>query len=213
MKAAEAAAAELPHLQGEELRQQARRVQELIATAKRQQRETEATASREQHDPPPGYDAAGKSKQGVEASSTGRGRAKDKQPRAHRERSASSHPRDHGRDPAGRREDGNRNELQAGRSVKERVGHKITIDQRLGPLGPETGNDARNRIDALKVSSIIEEEDVAAHRCFGPRIRTEQFPRGFTLPRDTLKYNGTAKPEDWLPTTSRPSTSQAVTSE
>ncbi|KAE8775996.1 DNA mismatch repair protein Mlh1 [Hordeum vulgare] len=34
--------------------------------------------------------------------------------------------------------------------------------------------------------------------CFGPRIRGEPFPRGFTLPRDTPKYNGTAKPEDWL---------------
>ena len=24
--------------------------------------------------------------------------------------------------------------------------------------------------------------------CFGPRIRDEPFPRGFTLPRDTPKY-------------------------
>ncbi|MQI27702.1 hypothetical protein EI009_25720, partial [Escherichia coli] len=29
-------------------------------------------------------------------------------------------------------------------------------------------------------------------------MRGEPFPRGFTLPRDTPKYNGTAKPEDWL---------------
>ena len=68
----------------------------------------------------------------------------------------------------------------------------------MGPLGPETSEDARNRIDVLKLSSIIEEEDIAAHRCFGPRIRTERFSKGFTLPRDTPKYNGTAKPEDWL---------------
>ena len=127
-----------------------------------------------------------------------RGRAKDKQPRAHREGSASSHPRDHGRDPAGRREDGNRNGRQTGRSVKERIGHKVTIEERLGPLGPETSHDARLRIDALKASSIIEEEDIAAHHCFGLRIRTEQFPKGFTLPRDTPKYDGSAKPEDWL---------------
>ena len=148
MKAAEAAAAELPHLQGEELHHQARRVQELIAAANRQQRKTEATASREHHEPPPGYDAAGKTKQGAEASSTSHGRAKDKQPRAHREGSSSSHPRDHGRDPAGRREDGNRNGPQTLRSVKERIGHKVTIDERLGPLGPETSHDARLRIDA-----------------------------------------------------------------
>ena len=105
-------AAELPHLQGEELRQQMCRVQELIAAANRQQRETEPTASKAgaPHDPPPGYDAASRSNQRIEASSTSRGRPKDKHPRAHRERSASSHPRDHGRDPIVRHEDGNRNE-------------------------------------------------------------------------------------------------------
>ena len=152
MRAAEAAAAELPYLHGEELHQQVRRVQQLIITANRQQRETEATASKGHPDPPPGYDAAGKAKPGVEASSTSRGRAKDKHPRAHRERSASSQPRDHGREPAGRPEDGNRHEPRARRSVKERVGHKVTIDERLGPLGPENSEDARNRIDVLKLS-------------------------------------------------------------
>ena len=93
MKAAEAAAAELPHLQGEELRQQVRRVQELIATTKRMQRETEPDGSRvfALHDPPPGYDAAATSKQGCEASSTNRGKQK-KHPRGHHERSVSSHP-------------------------------------------------------------------------------------------------------------------------
>ena len=34
--------------------------------------------------------------------------------------------------------------------------------------------------------------------CFGPRIRDEPFARGFTLPRDTPKYTGSVKPEDWL---------------
>ena len=34
--------------------------------------------------------------------------------------------------------------------------------------------------------------------CLGPRIRDETFPRGFTLPRDTPKYTGSVKPEDWL---------------
>ena len=32
----------------------------------------------------------------------------------------------------------------------------------------------------------------------GPRIRDEPFPKGFTLPRDTPKYTGSVKPEDWL---------------
>ena len=52
MRAAEAAAAELPYLQGEDLHQQMRRVRQLIATANRQQRETEATTSKGHHDPP-----------------------------------------------------------------------------------------------------------------------------------------------------------------
>ena len=34
--------------------------------------------------------------------------------------------------------------------------------------------------------------------CFGPHIRDEPFPKGFSLPRDTPKYNGSVKPEDWL---------------
>ena len=45
---------------------------------------------------------------------------------------------------------------------------------------------------------MLEEEDVAGHPCFGPQIRQEPFPKGFTLPRDTPKYNGATKPEDWL---------------
>ena len=44
----------------------------------------------------------------------------------------------------------------------------------------------------------MEEEDDGGHPCFGPRIATEVFPKGFTLPRDTPKYDGTSKPEDWL---------------
>ena len=168
-----------PYLRGEELNQQMRRVQQLINTANRQQRETEATASKGHPGPPPGYDAAGKAKPGVEASSTSRGRTKDKHPRAHRERSASSQPRDQGPKPAGRTEGGNRHESRAGRSVKERVGHKVTIDERLGPLGPENSADARIRLDKLKLSSIIEEEDIAAHHCFGPRIRSEREGTSF----------------------------------
>ena len=34
---------------------------------------------------------------------------------------------------------------------------------------------------------------------FGPRIHDEPFPKGFSLPRDTPKYNGSMKPEDsWI---------------
>jgi hypothetical protein len=44
----------------------------------------------------------------------------------------------------------------------------------------------------------MEDEDAVGPACFGPRIRDEPFPKGFSLPRDTPKYNGTVKPEDWL---------------
>jgi len=59
-------------------------------------------------------------------------------------------------------------------------------------------NDARHRIEQLQQDLLQEEEGPAGPACFGPRIRQEQFPKGFTLPRDTPKYNGTVKPEDWL---------------
>ena len=59
-------------------------------------------------------------------------------------------------------------------------------------------NDARHRIEQLARDLQQEEEGPAGPACFGSRIRWEQFPKGFTLPRDTPKYNGTVKPKDWL---------------
>src|SRR4051812_34933675 len=71
------------------------------------------------------------------------------------------------------------------------------ISNRLGPrqIGQ---NDARHRIELLEKDAQEEEEGAAAPACFGHRVRTEQFPKGFPLPRDTPKYNGSVKPEDWL---------------
>src|ERR1041385_3595071 len=59
-------------------------------------------------------------------------------------------------------------------------------------------NDARHRIELLERDAQQEEEGAAGPACFGHRIPTEQFPKGFTLPRDTPKYNGSIKPVDWL---------------
>src|SRR3954468_20882987 len=72
-----------------------------------------------------------------------------------------------------------------------------TISNRLGPrqIGQ---NDARHHIELLEKDAQEEEEGAAGPACFGHRIRTEQFPKGFQLPRDTPKYNGSVKPEDWL---------------
>ena len=73
-----------------------------------------------------------------------------------------------------------------------------TLGDRLGRREGVGENDARHRIDRLHRSLALEEEDELGPPCFGPRIRDEPFPRGFTLPRDTPKYTGSVKPEDWL---------------
>ena len=73
-----------------------------------------------------------------------------------------------------------------------------TLRDRLGRREGVGENDARHRIDRLHRSLALEEEDELGPPCFGPRIRDEPFPKGFTLPRDTPKYTGSVKPEDWL---------------
>ena len=73
MRAAEAAAEELPNIEGEELRRQQQRVRELLAAANRQQAEAKPAglAGSEQmaHPPPSGPRAAGGSKQAQQGSS------------------------------------------------------------------------------------------------------------------------------------------------
>src|SRR3954462_4170809 len=71
------------------------------------------------------------------------------------------------------------------------------ISNRLGPRQIEQ-NDARHRIELLEKDAQEDEEGAAGPACFGHHIRTEQFPKGFTLPRDTPKYNCSVKPEDLL---------------
>src|SRR4051812_47049350 len=71
------------------------------------------------------------------------------------------------------------------------------ISNRLGAC--QIGeNDATHRIELLERDAHQEEEGAAGPACLGHRIRTEQFPKVFTVPRDTPKYNGSVKPEDWL---------------
>src|SRR4051812_30404306 len=63
------------------------------------------------------------------------------------------------------------------------------ISAQLGPR--QIGlNDARHRIELLEKEAQEDEEGEVGPSCFGHRIRTEKFPKGFTLPRDTPKYNG-----------------------
>src|SRR4051812_46762620 len=67
-------------------------------------------------------------------------------------------------------------------------------------LGPRAIDDpdARDRLDRLPLSQELEETGPVGPTCFGPRIRGEPFTKGFTLPRDTPKYNDTVKLEDRL---------------
>ena len=57
-----------------------------------------------------------------------------------------------------------------------------TLGDRLGRREGVGENDARHRIDHLSRSLALEEEDALGPPCFGPRIRDEPFPKGFTLP-------------------------------
>ena len=69
---------------------------------------------------------------------------------------------------------------------------------RLAPREPYDESDTRHRIDRLARSTALEEESSVGPACFGPRIHEEPFPKGFSLPRDSPKYTGATKPEDWL---------------
>src|SRR4051812_45077884 len=73
-----------------------------------------------------------------------------------------------------------------------------TLDDRLGRREGVGENDARHWIGRLARSLALEEEDAMGLPCFGPRICDEPFPKGFLLPRNTPKYNGSVKPKDWL---------------
>ncbi|KAK1669459.1 hypothetical protein QYE76_057618 [Lolium multiflorum] len=82
------------------------------------------------------------------------------------------------------------------RAAPEASGPRQPARSRLGPRVEPA--DARDRLDRLVESRIAEEEGPAGPKCFGPRILNEPMRAGFQLPRDTPKYDGTTKPEDWL---------------
>lgn len=74
-----------------------------------------------------------------------------------------------------------------------------------GPLGSRIGcrqlrpNDARYKLDRLRLSEILEEQGPPGPICFGPRIMRELPPRhNFELLRSTKMYDGSTRPEDWL---------------
>src|SRR4051812_44389910 len=189
LRAAEQIAMELEDLEGDELRQQTRRMRELLTAAKEQQLAAmEQPAVRPEMSRGTVRPIPGASQRPIAS-------------RQNRQNSAPS-----------RRESNvksNRTQPAASRRIEEPAVYsrrndmpqqsaaKPAISARLGPrqIGRD---DARHRIELLEKEAQEDEEGEAGPLCFGHRIRTEKFPKGFTLPIDTPKYNGAVKPEDWL---------------
>lgn len=71
------------------------------------------------------------------------------------------------------------------------------VASRLGPCDIDN-TDTRHRIEKLALSLQLQEDNAAGLACFGPCIRDKPFTKGFTLPRNTPKFNDTIKTEDWL---------------
>jgi hypothetical protein len=85
----------------------------------------------------------------------------------------------------------------ASQASKEPAASKAPVSERLGSRVLAEG-DAHHRVDLLTETHAREEEGLAGPVCFGSRIRDENFPEKFVMPRDIQKYDGTTKPEDWL---------------
>ncbi|KAK1650400.1 hypothetical protein QYE76_068205 [Lolium multiflorum] len=198
MRAAEAAAEELNRLEGEELRRQTRRVTELLNAANRQIADPRyVNAPRASH----ARGAAGNDREGArdtaESSSPAPSRRHDS--RATHSSGRPSHQpsgSSRSRPPPSRNQEQDSGPRRHHRPAPEASGARQPAHSRLGPrIEPA---DARDRLDRLVQSRIAEEEGPAGPKCFGPRILNEPMVDGFQLPRDTPKYDGTAKPEDWL---------------
>ncbi|KAK1628555.1 hypothetical protein QYE76_002870 [Lolium multiflorum] len=204
MLAAEAAAEELHRLEGAELRRQTERVTELLKAANRLTKDPRyAHAPRASH----AHGAAGKDRDGprdtAESTSLAPSRRADSR-NTHASSSRTSRPPsgNSGRSrPPSSRHDDEEYEYERPSTIKHRAapeasGPRQPARSRLGPrIEPA---DARDRLDRLVESRIAEEEGPAGPKCFGPRILNEPMRAGFQLPRDTPKYDGTTKPEDWL---------------
>ncbi|KAK1601414.1 hypothetical protein QYE76_071998 [Lolium multiflorum] len=204
MLAAEAAAEELHRLEGAELRRQTERVTELLKAANRLTKDPRyAHAPRASH----AHGAAGKDRDGprdtAESTSPAPSRRADSR-NTHASSSRTSRPPsgNSGRSrPPSSRHDDEEYEYERPSTIKHRAapeasGPRQPARSRLGPRVEPA--DARDRLDRLVESRIAEEEGPAGPKCFGPRILNEPMRAGFQLPRDTPKYDGTTKPEDWL---------------
>ncbi|KAK1661764.1 hypothetical protein QYE76_049923 [Lolium multiflorum] len=199
MRAAQAAAEELNRLQGEELRRQTKRVTELLNAATRQAADPRyVNAPRASH----ARGAAGNDREGARDSAESASPAPSRHHDSRATHASSSRPShqpggsSRSRPPPSRNQEQDSGPRRHHRPAPEASGARQPAHSRLGPrIEPA---DARDRLDRLVESRIAEEEAPAGPKCFGPRIANEPTLEGFTLPRDTPKYDGTAKPEDWL---------------
>src|ERR1041384_4744214 len=189
LRAAEQIAIELDDLEGDERRQQTRRMRELMAAAKEQQLAAMESpiarpeASRGTVRPIP---------EARQQPNAWRRNRQNPAPSRHESRVKSNRP-----PPAASRRMEEPAVYSRRNDLPQQSAARPTISARLGTrqIGQ---NDARHCIELLEKEAQEDEEEEAGPPCFGHRIRTEKFPKGFTLPRDTPKYNGAVKPEDWL---------------
>ncbi|KAK1648016.1 hypothetical protein QYE76_065821 [Lolium multiflorum] len=185
MLAAEAAAEELHRLEGAELRRQTERVTELLKAANRLTKD------------PRRSEGHGR----VHLPRTKPASRQPEHPRKFQPHKPAAQWQQRRSRPPSSRHDDEEYEYERPSTIKHRAapeasGQRQPARSRLGPRVEPA--DARDRLDRLVESRIAEEEGPAGPKCFGPRIINEPMIDGFQLPRDTPKYDGTAKPEDWL---------------
>ena len=187
IRAAQAAADELDNFEGEERHLMMERVQQLLDTAGCH------TEAPQQPNDDPRRDQGAMSRT---PTGSARGR-KDKEPAVSHSRTRITIERDRDGRPRAmeRRDDCPPPSPRMERQVSPPPIDHLTLGDRLGRREGVGENDARHRIDRLHRSLALEEEDELGPPCFGPRIRDEPFPRGFTLPRDTPKYTNSVKPK------------------
>ena len=67
-------------------------------------------------------------------------------------------------------------------------------------MGPRelTPGEARNYLDRIYDQDELDRQGPPGPACFGPRIMNQETLRGFQLPRETRRYDGNTKPEDWI---------------
>ncbi|KAI5021702.1 hypothetical protein ZWY2020_058432 [Hordeum vulgare] len=198
LRAVQAAMEKMPSLEGEEHAFQEKRVKDLLDAANEQQTRLDpGHAQSESPGPNPGARRNPSGHHRAEGSSSHRTsgrRGEGSQDRRSQCQSEHTSSRRRGGDES----DSVYEVPRPRRTHATGLQGALPIIARISARVPQGDQDARRRLNALAQSALLEEDGPISPTCFGPRNRGEPFPRGFTLPRDTLEYNGTAKTEDWL---------------